>query len=413
MNENVHAHFRKLSLVSAAIGILAVFVLMAGQRWYAAVHEEAEAVAEMARMMSANAGQALAAGDPSAARGILDSLGKSSRVRQIALYRNDGSLLASLSAAAIPQPPPALLAKEKRTLGLHGWRIAIPIASGERRLGAIVIWSSLERARKELVDFVVVFVLIGGVAVILSYASSRGMRRRMLDSQAALEDSQTMIRQLSVHREKLVEDEHKRIALEIHDDLGQVLTTAMLGLKRLRRRLADGESVSPEQIDEVGVLVSEAFRSIKDIAADLRPPVLGIGLAAAIEWLAERTLAPAGIKFRLDLPEHSPPLDDRCAVTLFRIAQEALSNIVRHAAARYVGIALHSDGEIVSLEIQDDGIGFSSKPRDGRPHFGLLGIKERAESLQGMATIESAMGHGTRITVNIPASIAIARSGVP
>ena len=404
------ASLRRLSLVSTGIAMLALFVLMAGERWYSAVHETAENSAEQAAILSTNAGAALAFDDQEAATELLASLRTSSRIRQAALYRNDGSVLArfpeQMPSANLPITPGFLL-KASQKLSFDGWRVVVPIRVNNQPVGAIVIWSSLEQVSNELRELVTVFLLIASLALLLAYASSHGLRRKVLDSQDELNNSQTLIRQLSVHRDTLVEEEHKRIALEIHDDLGQLLTTAMLSLKLISRRLRDGEAVPPQQIDEVESLVRDAFRSIKVIAARLRPPVLDIGLTAALEWLAESMLANAGIKLHLDLPEHLPPLDDRCSITLFRIAQETLSNVVRHAQAEYVCISLFFEAESLVLCIEDDGIGFEGEPHDGQPHFGLLGIRERAEALQGSVEIDSTSGAGTQITVRLPLQTAL------
>jgi signal transduction histidine kinase len=406
-------HIGRLSLITTGVALLALFVLMAGERWYSAVNEAAENSAEQADILSANAGAALAFDDADAGGELLASLRKSTYVRQAVLYRNDGSILASVLKPGEQDhlaEPPTDLGKASQQLTLTGWRVVVPIHVNAQSVGAIVIWSSLGHVSYELQEFAAVFVLIAGLALFLSYYSSQGMRRRMLDSQEQLRNSQALIRQLSVHRDTLVEEEHKRIALEIHDDLGQLLTTAMLSLKSIARRLRNQKSVNAEQIDEVESLVRDAFRSIKVIGARLRPPVLDIGLAAALEWLAENMLAQAGIRLALDMSDKLPPLNDRCAITLFRIAQESLSNVVHHSKAEYVHISLQFDAEFLMLSIEDDGIGFDGGPQDGKPHFGLLGIRERIASLQGIVDIESVVGSGTCITVRVPIAAAIMES---
>ena len=404
---------QRLSLLTTGIAMLAVFILMAGERWYSAVNESADDVMEQALILSTNAGAALAFDDPDAARELLQSLHSSTYLRQATLFRPDGRPLAQYrkpEEGDFRASPPENLASESRQLSMHGWRLAIPIQVDRRHVGTLVIWSSLNHAKYEITEFSAVFVFIAGFAFLLAHFSSHRLRRSMLESQTKLHNSENMIRQLSIHRDQLVEKEHKRIALEIHDDLGQVLTAAKMNLKHIARRMRNHEPVDVARIDEVESLVNDAFQSIKSIASRLRPPVLSIGLPAALEWIAESMLIPSGIRVRLDCAEILPTLNDRCSITLFRIAQECLSNVVRHAHATHVRISLTLDGQFLVLCIEDDGVGFEEKPQDSKPHFGLLSLRERTQSLSGQISIESSPGAGTCIRILIPSSVAFAES---
>jgi signal transduction histidine kinase len=407
----------RLSLLFAVIALIAIVVLVLGQRWYATIEEEAEDMVEQGRIIGANASAALLFDDRDAGGEMLGALKNSSYVVEAALYRADGTQLANYAR----QPPVLLPTRlennatetEGRTQTLTEMRITFPVTIGERNVGTIILRSSMQRVYRELLEFFEFFLMILVVSVALAYFASFRLRRRIRESRTELVDSQYMIRQLSVHREQLVEAEHKRIAIEIHDDLGQILTTAMMHLKRLNKSLAESNPAAAGQVSEIQVLVEEAFRSIKNIAMDLRPAVLNIGFTAALEWLVERTLGGSEIRFHLDIDAALPELDDRCSTTLFRIAQESLSNIVRHAQAGNVWIAVKVDNEQLSLTIEDDGIGFGNNANDIRPRFGLMGIRERAESLQGYAEITSKPQQGVCVLISVPLSLALRQRRLP
>ena len=215
-------------------------------------------------------------------------------------------------------------------------------------------------------------------------------------AEAALALSREEIRQLSAHREARIEAERARLAREVHDELGQLLTAARMQLQLLRSELGDSERLAAAD-----ALLGDAYHGVKQVAADLRPGPLNLGLTAAVEWLAERLLAPAGIVCEIRFAPVADKLDDGRATALFRIVQEALANVVRHAGARQVVLSLEQAGEGLRLQIADDGCGFDPAAVDRRQHFGLLGIAERCGGLGGRVTVDSAPAAGTRIVVEL------------
>lgn len=220
--------------------------------------------------------------------------------------------------------------------------------------------------------------------------------------QQALERSRADLRRLGAHREGLMEREHQRLAREFHDELGQVLTTARMHLQLLERSLPTGSPDAREAARSIDAMIAEAYRSVKTIASDLRPAALNLGLTAAIEWVAARILDAAGIKCSISCMQAADRMDDDYAIALFRIVQESLTNVVRHAAAQNVQITLgHHEGEI-HLLVEDDGKGFDAAQVDRATHFGLLGISERVQSLGGVLEIDSTPGAGTRLSVILP-----------
>lgn len=246
----------------------------------------------------------------------------------------------------------------------------------------------------------------------ISTSGERAIHGAMLDvsalkrSQQDLERSREELRRLASHREQRVEQERARLAREFHDELGQVLTTARMKLQLLERGLGAEQGDTRQALHSIEAMIGEAGRSVKAIASDLRPAALNLGLAAALEWVAERVLGPAGITYAVSVTPLAEQLDDDAAIALFRIVQESLNNIVRHAAARNVHISLARLGTDLLLMVEDDGKGFDAAAVDHSAHFGLLGIGERVMALGGTLEIDSAPGGGTRINVSLPAPTA-------
>ncbi len=221
-------------------------------------------------------------------------------------------------------------------------------------------------------------------------------------AQHDLERSRQELRRLASHRETSIEQERARLAREFHDELGQVLTTARMHLQLLERSLPADPPTSRDTARTIDAMIADAYRSVKTIASDLRPAALNLGLAAAVEWLAARVLGPAAIHCNISVTTEADRLDDDYAIALFRIVQESLNNIVRHAAAHKVHITLsHHEGEI-RLLMEDDGKGFNAARVDHAAHFGLLGISERVTALGGALEIDSSPGAGTRLSVTLP-----------
>lgn len=222
-------------------------------------------------------------------------------------------------------------------------------------------------------------------------------------AQQALERSRQELRRLARHRETRIEQERAHLAREVHDELGQVLTAARMQLQLLRGKLSpDGTMKDAVQhIDATESLIAEAYRSVKTIASDLRPAALNLGLTAAVEWLAERLLKPAGVACEIRFTAEADSLGEAQNIGLFRIVQESLSNIVRHAAATKVTLGFEKSGRTTRLTIRDDGRGFDPAGVDRREHFGLLGMVERAEALGGSLSVDSRPAQGTTLTVEI------------
>jgi two-component system sensor histidine kinase UhpB len=219
------------------------------------------------------------------------------------------------------------------------------------------------------------------------------------DRKRAEEELGRRARQLETLSRKLIvaqEAERRAVARELHDDFGQVLTALKLNLQRNERD--ESETIA---------LVDGALARMRDLAQDLRPPLLDeVGLAASLSWYVEREATRAGLAFRLSLAPLDPRPPSACEVTLFRVAQEALTNIVRHAQARTVEVNLRWPSGALELEVRDDGRGFDVAAARRRAtqgaSQGLLSMQERVALVEGTLEIDSAPGTGTTVRARIP-----------
>lgn len=271
----------------------------------------------------------------------------------------------------------AAVADSERCLGELAW---VGRLSGERDS-----WMSL-RAIPRRIDGQVVW---SGVGVDIT-----GMKEKELE----IEHSRKALRELATHHEMVREDERRRMAREVHDELGQNLTALRMGLAVLGER-ADDLRVVDESRRLKGV-VDQSISVVRGIATTLRPAALDLGIAAALRWLSSEFEVNVGLPCLVDVDAGVAIADDDRATGLFRIVQESLTNIARHAAASHVWIRLRRINRHLVLEVGDDGCGFDVTQNSGG--FGLLGMRERALSLSGELTVRSRSGEGTVVSVHIP-----------
>lgn len=204
------------------------------------------------------------------------------------------------------------------------------------------------------------------------------------------------------------EDERKRLARELHDETCQTISALAMRLESAAQRAPNGDAAPA--LTEARTLAVRALDEIHRLIYDLRPSVLDdLGLWSAIRWYAERQLGPRGVAVRCEFPDADGRLPPIVETALFRVSQEAISNIARHANAEQVLIQGGIRGNTLTLEIEDDGQGFDPaevrKPSPDGHGWGLLGITERVEALGGRVDLDSAPGQGVRvaITVTLPA----------
>ncbi len=225
-------------------------------------------------------------------------------------------------------------------------------------------------------------------------------KRRHADDE--MRELNRQLRSLSASLQDVREQERARIALELHDELGQQLTGLKLELSWLTARLKEGKTPEPGEIAAMRNLVDVSIASVRRIATELRPPILDdLGFGEAVAWHAAEFARRSGIACRLDLQAQSLVTDDVVATALFRIVQESLTNVARHAGASCVDVKLVRAGADLVLSVRDDGTGMAPAGR-GAKGIGLVSIRERAMSLGGRLDTRGEPGAGTTITVTLP-----------
>ncbi|WP_175812190.1 PAS domain-containing sensor histidine kinase [Burkholderia contaminans] len=203
------------------------------------------------------------------------------------------------------------------------------------------------------------------------------------------------------------ENEQKRIARELHDDLGQQVTALKMALAlhetELTRHVRQEAFKLRPSIHEIAGLIDTMATSVRRIAADLRPPVLDdLGLEAALEWMTQGFEHRYGVPARCEIRGEALHPNGLAAISLYRVVQEALTNVARHAQASEVLVSLTTNHRYCHLRVSDDGVGF---PRESTPRpdaFGLVGMRERILQLGGVLSVESSPGNGVIITAQIP-----------
>lgn len=216
-----------------------------------------------------------------------------------------------------------------------------------------------------------------------------------------LEESRDLLRKLSAHLDSAREDERKHIAREIHDHLGQLLTAQRLDISTMKYQYGAGNPGLDEYCQHLLNVTDVTIQSVRDMATLLRPSSLDMGVIPALEWLTADFRKRSGIACEVVSDCEDLTINEQLSLAIFRIVQESLTNVMRHAEAQNVHISLTTSDEGLRLEIQDDGKGFDTESVSHRS-FGLLGIRERALAIGGNARIISSPGNGTLIEVQIP-----------
>jgi len=234
------------------------------------------------------------------------------------------------------------------------------------------------------------------------------LMKKMLDEGKRAEEkitkSRERLRNLSRRLQSLLEEERTRISREIHDELGQAMTALKLDLSLIRRSLvSEGLAEESAKVHEIELTANRIIRTVRKIATDLRPGILDeLGVAAAIEWMAKDFQNRTGIGCNVAIQGVDKISDTVRATAIFRIVQEALTNIMRHAAASEVKVSLEKKDDTLVLEVRDNGIGIlEGRISDSKSH-GLIGIRERVLLLGGEAVISGKPGEGTQVRVSLP-----------
>jgi signal transduction histidine kinase len=219
------------------------------------------------------------------------------------------------------------------------------------------------------------------------------------------------LRTLTNYWQTSIEAERTTISREIHDDFGQSMTALKMDLNWLENRLPKDDK-RIERIHGMNKLVDDSITLMRRIATQLRPNLLDdLGLDAALEWQAKEFSRRSGIRCGLNLPEIDLDLNPNMSTSVFRIFQESLTNINRHAQATQVTVTLEQKDRTMILTIQDDGRGIIEKEITASHSLGLLGMRERAAQWGGEVNIQGVPGKGTTVTVRIPLPVSTVEGG--
>jgi PAS domain S-box-containing protein len=232
-----------------------------------------------------------------------------------------------------------------------------------------------------------------------------GIQRDVTDRRQAENEvlrSRQELRDLTARLQLVREEERTALAREVHDELGQALTGLKIDLAWLKPRVADRPAVA-DRVQSIIVRIDGAMDTVRRIATDLRPSVLDdLGLVAAVEWQTQEFGRSTGITAQLEVQAVYPELDDVCATSAFRILQETLTNVARHARATRVNIELRVSAEELVLEVTDNGRGISEAEIASPRSLGLIGSRERAIACGGELVIRGVRNQGTTVLLKIP-----------
>ena len=310
---------------------------------------------------------------------------------------------------ALEERPPALILSDYSLPGFNGHDalgIALercpetPFIFVTGTMGEEVAIDTLKSGATDYVLKTRLSRLLPAVTRALRESEERAYHRR---AQEQLRQSHEQLRALSVYLQSVREEERTRIAREVHDELGQALTSCKLDLSWLASRLPREQKPLLEKTRALTAHIDATIQTVRRISSELRPGVLDhLGLAAALEWQANEFQNRTGIKCDVRAQVHEP-LDHNLSTTLFRIFQETLTNVIRHAGATEVTVRLREADGRLCLEVQDNGRGIERADISNNKSMGLLGMRERAALLGGFFKIgRIPRRKGTRVSVSIP-----------
>ena len=279
-----------------------------------------------------------------------------------------------------------ILGLKSRHERLENWETTIRRNDGEERM---ISWrvGVLENSEMQV---------MGMIALGIDVTQSKKIEQ-------ALKDSQDLLRNYSAHLQIIREEERTLIAREIHDELGQALTALKMDVSWLRKKQDAGAEAFNQKTQTMTALIDQTIQTVKRISTELRPGLLDdLGLTAALEWQTEEFMKRTGIPCRLTIHPEEMTVTGELSTAIFRIVQEALTNIMRHARATRVDVRFIQNNRHLELTIRDNGIGISPDQLNHPNSFGLIGIKERVQHLGGVVDIAGVPDGGTTIQLTVP-----------
>jgi signal transduction histidine kinase len=239
-----------------------------------------------------------------------------------------------------------------------------------------------------------------GKPTVLSVARDITERKR---AEKKLKKTGIRLQNLASHLQSIREEERTTIAREIHDELGQILTVLKIQITLLSKKLREDQKELKNKLSYASGIIDSTVEKVQRITAKLRPNILDeLGLIPAIEWQAQEFQKVTGIQCSISLPNEEIQLEDEKSTAIFRIFQEALTNVIRHSSAKTVSILINIKNGLMVLRIKDNGHGINPEQIYAIKSLGIIGMKERALILGGEVTIEGIPGKGTVVTVEMP-----------
>ena len=237
-------------------------------------------------------------------------------------------------------------------------------------------------------------------------ARLQAARRERERTEAVLRGSQRRLRVLATRLQDLQEEERRRIARDIHDEFAQALTSLKIDVSWLSKRLVPGQEELQVRLSAMTEQLDLLFDAVQRIGTALRPHILDhLGVLAAIEWQLQDARRRTGLRYTLTLPHHDVYLEPACATALFRIFQEAFTNILRHAEATHVDVHVARCTGGIRVRVSDNGKGMQPDQLVNPHTSGLLGMRERAQLWEGKVTIRNRRSGGTMVTVFMPNAV--------
>lgn len=244
-------------------------------------------------------------------------------------------------------------------------------------------------------------VFLGALVAVTTLVQLRVLERRSNEQRMRVERAEVQMRHLSQQLVAAQEEERKHLSRELHDEVGQMLSALRMELGRLERVRTAGDGLFAEAMLECKRLADTMLRTVRNLAQGLRPSMLDdLGLQPALEWHARDFRRRYGLRLNLRVHGEINALPEQVRTCVYRIVQEALTNCARHANASEVDVTVSREPDRLRLTVSDDGVGFDvNTPRDG---LGLVGMQERVRDLNGVLTMQSYRGVGTRLSMSLP-----------
>lgn len=314
----------------------------------------------------------------------------------------------------------AVILLDARMPGMDGFELARLIRERERSRHTPIIFltgayedtPSMSRGYEAgAVDYIVKplrpEILRSKIAVFVDLDRKNAALRQEIEDRAAAEQdlkaSQESLRALAAHLHSVREEEWTRIAREFHDQLGQALTGLKMDLSWIASRLPSGSQALSERVHSMSDLIDATMESVRQIVSRLRSDVLEqLGLPAAIAWQAEEFQRRSGLRCAVSVPSAPAELDSNRAMAVFRIFQELLTNVARHANATRIDVTLRSDAGQLLLSVEDNGRGIDGDAVHNPKSLGLMGVRERVVPFGGRVYIRGVHGKGTVVKVTVP-----------